>query len=282
MAHSGITKVGKGRYRVDFGKLQKRGLSRLLPLGIQQATEVDPYSVGQAIRAVMRDCKQRSTHGHPLVWNSFKIFFEETDFQSLRSLDQRLKAELDTVIRSTVEGLKAETVGDVIVHTLVPEEDGPPQGYGDVVADFVDTSKATAEPGGEPTVRVSRFQHTKTSDMETHRVPEPAVDGALQLDWGHGSSYVSPLQKVKVGRPHGNNTDNFVGLTGASNRINSYQLTIENGRDSVVIARPVEANPVQVGNRLVQPGGKIFVENLPVQISLSNGEMTLRLNRLST
>ncbi|MCP4657602.1 MAG: hypothetical protein GY856_19525 [bacterium] len=71
-------------------------------------------------------------------------------------------------------------------------------------------------------------------------------------------------------------------LAGASLRISSYQLAIENASEGVVITRPVEANPVQVENRLIQPGGKISITELPVKILLSNGEMILQLERFST
>ena len=281
MPRRGIKKVGKGRYRVDFGLLQKKGLGRILPFHKTEITEVDPYAVGQAVRGVMEDCKARTAgDDRILLWNSYRVFFEESDRQGLRPLERRLKAELDTVVRSTVQDLKAETAGEVIVDILVPEEDPPPQGFGDVLAEYVDTSKFVSESGGEPTVRVSPFGRSNNSPEETERVAEPAADGALQLQWSHGSQYIPLSQKFRVGRASGGDTFNFIELIGANNKISKYQLAIENGRDSIVITRPQNANPVQVGNRLVQAGGKMQLDKLPVQISLSSGEMILKLDRV--
>ena len=279
MSQRGITKVAPGRYEVDFGKLRKKELRRVLAVGRQEPTEVDPYAVAQAVRTVMRDCDVRSAHGIPVLWNEYRIFLAERDYRILTPLDRRLKAELDTVIRTTLKQLNAETVGDVLVHTLVPEDTGPQAGFGVVVASFLDTAKASPGDLGEPTIRVVKRPGPR--EEATARVPEPAVDGALVLEWDRGKAYIPPFDKVRVGRSHGGNPDKFIELTGATNRINGYQLTIENARDGAVITRPAQANPVQVGNRLVQSGGKISVERLPVKISLSNGEMVLDLNRVN-
>lgn len=80
-----------------------------------------------------------------------------------------------------------------------------------------------------------------------------------------------------AGRPHDGAPANFVALEGASNRISKLHIAVENGATGVMISRPSQANPLDVADRPVQRGGKRLVEQLPVEIKLSNGEMVLRL-----
>ena len=53
----------------------------------------------------------------------------------------------------------------------------------------------------------------------------------------------------------------------------------ELARQSMTKARS-GANPVEVAGRLVQQGGQIAVDKFPVQVTLSNGEMKLTIDRV--
>jgi hypothetical protein len=85
---------------------------------------------------------------------------------------------------------------------------------------------------------------------------------------------------VVLGRPHQPSSPGFVPLTGAASKINKRHLWIEAGGGGVIIGRFSEANPVEVGGRLVQQGGQIAVDSFPVQVTLSNGEMKLTIDRV--
>ena len=83
-----------------------------------------------------------------------------------------------------------------------------------------------------------------------------------------------------LGRPHQPASDGFVGLSGATAKINKKHLWIEAGAGGVIIGRFSEANPVEVAGRLIQTGGQIAVDRFPVDVSLSNGEMNLTIHRV--
>jgi hypothetical protein len=83
-----------------------------------------------------------------------------------------------------------------------------------------------------------------------------------------------------MGRPHKPASPGFVPLTGASAKINKRQLWIEAGAGGVIIGRFSEANPVQVAGRLIQSGGQIAVDRFPLDVTLSNGEMSLTIHRV--
>ncbi len=281
MSYRGLSKSGRDQFHVAFAKLQHQGVWGLVPgLVRQQPVEIDPYLVGQAVRFVMHSCESRDVYGRLLIWNEYRVFLAESDYQSLLPLEGRLLAGLDTVIRSTLAELEAETVGDVVVRVLVNDESEAPPGVGEIAVAFVDNASLRPETRGEPTVRVARTSFAAVSHEGTRRVAEPAVAGSLRLSWEGHEACIAPRRKVKVGRPHAEPPENFVPLTGASQRINSYQLTIENGSPGVVITRPVRANPVQVGGRLIQAGGKLSVAEFPLRISLSNDDLILGLERL--
>lgn len=276
-----LTRVEAGRFRVDFAKLRSRGLSALVSaLTRRQPVEVDPYLVGQAVRAAMARCETRGVHGRRLVWNEYRIFLAEEDYRALLPLGDRLRAGLDAVIRRTLEeDLEADTVGDVVVRLLVDEEGGAAQGTGEIVAAFVRDAELSPEVAGEPTVRVERRLPGLLRAV-TRRVGEPPVAGALHLSWDRGEARIPPFEKRRLGRPHPAAGGDFVPLVGANQRISSFQLAIENRRHEVVIRRPSGANPVQVTGRLVEPGGRLVVAEFPLEISLSNGELVLRLARV--
>lgn len=279
MAKRGLRKIGPGRFRVDFGRLRHSGLFGWLR-GLLRPTpvEVDPYLVGWAVREVMLRCPIRSARGQRLVWNEYKVFLSHHDYQILLPLERRLLSGLARVIRETLDHLEADTVGDTVVRILPNEEDDSPAAKSEIVAAFVEDADLAPDRDGEKTVRVARRILPLKEDTQPMR--EPLVEGALKLRWEGGEALIPPQTKVRVGRPSAKPAERFVPLTGASRRISSFHMTLENAGDAVVIVRPVKANPVQVGGRLIQPGGKLRLSKLPVKISLSNGEMLLDLERL--
>ncbi len=280
--NAAITRIRLDRFRVAFGALRARGLASYVPAFAKTGpVSVDPYFVGQAIRGTMQRSDTRSVDGRPLVWNEYEVFLSQEDYQRILPLERGLKSGLDSAIRATLKELGAETIGDLMVRILVDEESDCPQGTGEIVVGFVDNANLRPEAEGEPTVRVRRTA-SQTAQEPTQRVSEPAVDGALQLTWPRGDAVIPPFQKFQVGRPHNGVPQQFVALIGASQRINSYQLAIENVADGAVITRPTKANPVQVAGRLLQPGGKMAISELPVEISLSNGDLVLRLENLAS
>ena len=276
MASRGLRKLGAGRFQVDFAQLLRPGC--LLARWLRSTdVEIDPFTIGQAVQMVLEQCDVRSVRGKPLVWNEIKIFLSDRDYQALVPLERRLRAGLGRVVRETLAKLDADTVGDLVVRVLVDEEGQTPPGRSEIVAAFVETADLAPDRDGEQTVRVAR-PVIEPRDP-TQPIREPEVEGAVRLRWDQGEALIPPQVKLQVGRPNPKAPERFIALLGASRKINSYQMALENTGDAVVIARPVKANPVQVAGRLVQPGGKLRVSKLPVKISLSNGEMILELER---
>jgi hypothetical protein len=114
-------------------------------------------------------------------------------------------------------------------------------------------------------------------------VPELAVPNGgsgLRVQWDRGSAMVAGGTRIVLGRPHQPASPGFVPLTGAASKINKRHLWIEAGGGGVIIGRFSEANPVEVAGRLVQQGGQIAVDKFPVQVTLSNGEMKLTIDRV--
>lgn len=284
-----IRKTGAGTFEVDFAALQvatRRGLGRLWH-GWRRATaaaepvEVDPFLVAQAVRAVMRLCEIRSAHGDPLVWNRFKVFLSQADHRGLQPLQRRLEAGLESVVETTLEELRAETLGELEVQLLVDEQIEIRRGSAQIEA----LHQETLPPldGEDPSVITTRIplRRKRRPQVPTQRLQEPLVADTLRLSWPGHSAYVAPGKKVELGRPHPEAPQPFIALTGANLRINRRHLSIENQADGVVVTRLTEANPVQVAGRLIQPGGRFHVRDLPATLSLSNGELEVRLERVA-
>ena len=172
-------------------------------------------------------------------------------------------------------------MGDPVVRVLFDEEADLEQGIGEIVVAYVENKDIAAPTDAEVTVRVRQLTPPAPRLTEnTERVGDPEVTGALRLTWPEGEAFIAPGRRVQLGRPHGQPPEHFISLTGATTRINSVQLAIENGADGVVISRPVRANPVQIAGRLLQPGGRMVLGEAAVEIVLSSGELTLSLSRL--
>ena len=181
-----------------------------------------------------------------------------------------------------------------MVRVLVDEETDLPRGIGEVIVSYVANAELAPPSDGEVTVRVSSARprlktpaaptpepaSAPSSAAGTVRVPEAAEEPSgsgvgLWLRWPGGEARVAPGTRAQVGRPHDSPPSGFVALTGASTRINSAQFHIEGSTQGVVVSRPIRSNPVKVAGRLLQPGGRMVVAELPVEVDLSNGELTV-------
>ena len=277
-----ITQPEAGRFRVDFARLGQRGFfARLRELLQPESVSVDPYRIGQAVCEVMRQSIEKDVSGNLLAWNDYQIYLSRADHGRLRPLRRRLQQGLDQLIRRELDTLSAQTVGDAIVRVLIDEENDLPRGIGEIVVSYVENSEdRTPKSSEEVTVRVRNRRIT--SPVHTQRVQEPQGtpgEGGLRIQWPGGEGHIAPGQRAELGRPHPNPVGNFIALTGASKRINSRQLAIESAGDGVVISRHEGANPVQIAGRLLQPGRRMTVRSLPVEISLSSGELSLVISQ---
>lgn len=290
---SGITEIEPGRFRVEFGRLgEGAGLAQRFKAMFTPAAPktVDLYRIGLAVCGVMAYSSERDVDGALLAWNEFRIYLARADFDRLRALQARLQQGLDQRIREQLETMQARTVGDPVVRVLVDEETDLPRGIGEVVVSYV-ANEALAPPSdGEVTVRVpsSRPKLRPAPAASTAAgaagatervVASEEAGGGIQLRWAGGAASVRPGQRAQVGRPHDGAPAGFVSLTGATNRINSAHFHIESGAEGVVISRPIRSNPVKVSGRLLQPGGRIVVTDLPAEIELSNGELTVTVEQ---
>ena len=279
-----ITAVEPDRFRVEFARLEEEGLLGRLRGMLRRpaAVTVDPFRVGRAVCAVMERSTERDVQGRLLAWNEYRVYLSRADYDRLRPLQGRLSAGLDTIIRQSLSELQAQTVGDPIIRVLFDEEADLEQGVGEIVVAYVDNSSIAAPTDAEVTVRVRQAAPPIPRAPEhTERVGDAVADGGLRLTWPGGEASIVAGRRVQIGRPHGQAPEHFIALTGASNRINSVQLAIENGADGVVVSRPARANPVQIAGRLLQPGGRMVLSDPAVEIVLSNGELTLSLAKQS-
>ena len=284
----GITQIEPGRFRVEFARLDAAdaGLTgRLMSAfrGRRSTAAVDLFSIGQAVCAVMAQSSERDVDGSLLAWNEYRVYLSRAEHERLRALRERLLVGLEERIRQQLTQMAAHTIGDPVVRVLVDEETDLPAGVGEILVAYVANADiGGAEQDSEMTVRVAAPRpKLRSAPAATPGSTERVVDGGdgsgVVLRWAGGSARVPGGRRVQLGRPHEGAPDGFIPLTGASNRINSAQLYVESGADGVLLARPVKANPVQVGGRLLQPGGQLLVSQLPVEVVLSNGELVVTL-----
>jgi hypothetical protein len=243
---------------------------------------VDPFLIAKAVKEVMRACPHRSATGSPLVWNDYAVFLDLTDWSRINKLEGTLARDLGSVVEKELTSLKAEMVGPLNVR-LVRDESGSVRDGGAIVkGDFTEAEKLATPDPSEMTVRVGRPIATRPLvDPPTVRVPEESLDGGgLRVEWERGQASVPQGSRIVLGRPHQPNSEGFVGLSGANAKINKRHLWIEAGGGGVIIGRFSEANPVEVSGRLIQSGGQIAVDHFPVDVSLSSGEMNLKIHRV--
>ncbi|HVR69961.1 MAG TPA: FhaA domain-containing protein [Vicinamibacteria bacterium] len=241
---------------------------------------VDPFLVAKAVKEVMRQCPNRTATGGPLVWNDYAVFLDIADWTRIKKLESTLVRDLGGVVEKELATLKAEMVGPLNVRLLRDESGNVRPGTGVIKADFAEAARLAAPDPAEMTVRVGKPVTRSLTDLPTERVPEMVADGSrLSVNWEKGSTTVTGGTRVVLGRPHQPASPGFVPLTGAASKINKRHLWIEAGGGGVIIGRFSQANPVEVAGRLVQQGGQIAVDHFPVQVTLSNGEMQLTIDR---
>lgn len=243
---------------------------------------VDPFMVAKAVKTVMRECPHRTATGSPLVWNDYAVFLDLTDWSRIKKLEGTLVRDLGGVVEKELTALKAEMVGPLNVR-LVRDESGSVRDGGAIIkGDFTEAEKLAGPDPAEMTVRVGRpLAPRPLIEPPTVRVREESLNGGgLRVEWERGSANVPDGSRIVLGRPHQPPSQGFVGLSGANAKINKKQLWIEAGAGGVIIGRFSEANPVEVAGRLIQSGGQIAVDQFPVDVSLSNGEMNLTIHRV--
>jgi Protein of unknown function (DUF3662) len=232
---------------------------------------------------VMKQCPNRTATGGPLVWNDFSVFLDLADWTRIKKLESTLVRDLGGVVEKELATLKAEMVGPLNVRLLRDESGNVRPGTAVLKADFTEARRMAAPDPSEMTVRIGKPAAPSLTDLPTERVPEmPVPNGGsgLRVQWDRGSAMVGGGMRIVLGRPHQPASPGFVALTGAASKINKRHLWIEAGGGGVIIGRFSEANPVEVGGRLVQQGGQIAVDSFPVQVNLSNGEMKLTIERV--
>lgn len=244
---------------------------------------VDPFLVAKAVKEVMRHCPNKTATGGPLVWNDYSVFLDLADWTRIKKLESTLVRDLGGVVEKELAKLKAEMVGPLNVRLLRDESGNVRPGNAIVKADFTEARRLAPPDPSEMTVRIGKPVARSLTDLPTERVPEtPLSNGGagLRVQWDRGSTMVAGGTRVVLGRPHQPASPGFVPLTGAASKINKRHLWIEAGGGGVIIGRFSEANPVEVAGRLVQQGGQIAVDKFPVQVTLSNGEMQLTIDRV--
>lgn len=251
---------------------------------------IDPFLVAKAVKQVMRQCTQQTAAGKPLVWNDYAVFMDLEDWEHVKKLEATLTRDLGGVVEKALKKMKAEMVGPLTVRLLRDEGGSVTRGAAVIKVDFHAGEPRGALDPSEMTVRVGGRLAPSLTDL-TQRVPDAAVVTSedpnaperLRVTWPGGAATVRAGTRTMFGRPHPAPTRGFVPLTGAGTKINKRQLWIEAGGDGdAIIGRVSDANPVEVNGRLLQAGGQISIDEYPAEISLSSGEMTLRLERLET
>jgi Protein of unknown function (DUF3662) len=245
------------------------------------AAAVDPFLVAKAVKEAMKLCPHRTATGSPLVWNDYSVFMDLEDWTRVKKLETTLVRDLGGVVEKELARLKAEMVGPLNVRLLRDESGNVRPGAAVVKADFSSAERLAPPDPNEMTVRVGRPSPVPLADPPTERVAGVVPDGSrLTVEWDSGSTSVPVGVRAVFGRPHKAPSPGFVPLTGAGTKINKRQLWVEAGGGGVIVGRFSEANPVEVAGRLVQPGGQIAVDRFPVDVTLSNGEMKLTIDRV--
>lgn len=232
---------------------------------------VDPYSVGKALKLVMAECDIRSVSGARLLWNEYKIFLSSGDYERLKPLEAGMRRELHKAMSTAIQEEAVELEGPLKIEFLVDQEEDLAQGTARVRVAFV--RGAAQEPDPESTMRVGQVQ---TQVSSTERIYEPSGP-SLQISWIGGSAQVFEGERVVLGRPHDSPQGSFVPLSGATARISRRHIWVEYSEGAALIGRLPDSNPVQVNGRLIQAGGSLQVEEFPLEISLSTGELVLKV-----
>jgi hypothetical protein len=281
-----ISQTSPNQFEVRFDAVG--GLVERLLGGKPQA--VDPYRIAQAIAEVMRGCTVRSAGGKRLVWNEYRVILAQADFAQLRALESYLQRDLAAVLSEEARRLGGELVGELCVHVISDESAELGTGRGVIRVGFVPTAQLSAPQHGEMTVRLGAvagiIQGARAAPDVTVGVSDSVeLDPSLapyHLDWPGGSVPLALGVRVTVGRPHPGHPADFVALTGASTKINKQHAWVIAMASRAVVGRMADANPVHVDGVSLGAGEERELTHPEIQISLSRGELMLRLHRTTT
>jgi hypothetical protein len=264
-----IRKEAVDQFRVAFAELAKarRG----------EPVQIDPFLIGRAIAAVMRECTVRAASGQPMLWNDYRMILARRDFDLVRSLQGPLERDLQEVLAREASARQAELVGALRVTVVFDEADELAAGVGVVRVAFAPTAKLQAPLAGEMTVRFDSFEKAgELAPVSTVFVDD--TNGAPVVQWSGGAARLEVGATIVLGRPHPEAPPRFVALAGAGAKINKQQLWLAVGVTSVRVGRCANANPVYVNGHALAAGQDIEAA-LPVEISLSRGELVLIVKR---
>ncbi|MEQ1506110.1 MAG: hypothetical protein ABMB14_28010 [Myxococcota bacterium] len=269
----GVTREQPDAFRVD---LRVMAGGRWWPLG-GKAPRVDPHLVATAVLGLIGECSDRDARGRPLVWNRYRLFLSQADYDNLRPLLDRLRVDLGELMQERLDAIGAGVVGPLQLDVLVAEDTPQASGTAIVQVGFQPGAPApTATP--DATVRAGRYADEAISGT-THRVAEPTGSAVAVLVWPGGSAFLAEGVRSVLGRPHPGSSGSFVPLHGATPTINKRQLFVEPTDGGAIVGRLAGANPVQVNGRLLQPGGEVELAGFPIHLSLSDGALCPILDR---
>lgn len=272
-----IARRGSDRFDVDFSRAPDRPLlDRILS---RPSGRVDPYRVGLAIIAAINACEVRGATGRALIWNDFRVFLSRADFDSMYAVLRRSIAGLDGVVRAAIVKRGGEIVGDPTLHIQFDEAMDLEPGRGVVLCAHRETQAPEGESPHELTIRLGARVEGAEATQRVIDAPSASGEKDARLRWPGGQALIRAGTIGRLGRPHANPPPDFIPLEGAKESVNRLQLIVDNTGDQLVLIRPPEANAVHVGRTLLAPGGRIGVEKTPVQITLSNDQLVLELDR---
>lgn len=274
-----VTRRGEQSFEVDLSMMGRGGFFQRL---WRRPVRVDPHAVAKAVFAVMDECRDRDVRGQRMMWNDYRIFLSQADFDQLAPLVGSLERDLAALLQQRFHESDATVVGGLRVDLMVSEGERLPAGRVVVQAAFVPYATDIKEAGapGAVTVRADRQAARRPAPEPTRRVADPgaATIGGLRVSWGQHDTAVGVGVRVVLGRPHPDASGSFVPLEGAPNEVNRRQLFIEASTGGgAIVGRLSGANAVQVNGRLIQPGGQLAVAELPVEISLTDGALVLEV-----
>lgn len=271
----GVVREGENAFRIDLSLLDGGGRS-LWPFS-RRPSRVDPHTVAKAVLGLMDACVDRDARGRPLVWNRYRLFLAQSDYDVLRPLLDPLRTDLAELMQERLDAMGAGVVGPLQLDVLVAED--APQAQGTAV---VQVSFHAAPPpvviGPDATVRAGRYADDASSGT-THRVAEPAGSAVASLVWPGGSVMLAEGVRFVIGRPHTGSSGAFVPLYGASNTVSKRHASIQPTAAGAVVGRLLRANPVQVNGQLVAAGAELEITGFPIEISLSDGAVIPILHR---
>ena len=276
-----VVREAHDRFRVRFADLERGGV---LGLFRPPGREVDPFLICRAVVEVMRQASLRSASGRPLLWNEYRMILARADHAPLRALERQLRGDLESALVAEAARLGAEVVGDLRVHLAADDSDELGPGEAVVRVEFAPADRARADAPGDLTVRIAG--QTISGLIENATVlPGPRSAGGRPLAqerpcvlvWQGGRVRVPPGLVTAVGRAHAGQPPQFVPLAGVSTRISKQHFWLLPRAGAVTLGRFPSANPVEVAGALVAAGQQIELAELPLEISLSRGDLSLAL-----